>query len=83
MKTRKASLICLLVIAFIISGDAANPSEGDRPERVRAENWIKISEAAGVVVGNRSGDKIVGTLYVKRGDKWLEVSIENSPRIVE
>jgi hypothetical protein len=83
MKVYKAFLICSLTICLVMSADAANPAEADRPERVRAENWIKISETAGIVVGKRSADQVVGTIYVKQGDKWLEVSVENSPRAVE
>ena len=83
MKIKKACLICSLLIGLVASASAANPGEADRPERVRAENWIKISETAGIVIGKRSADQVVGTLYVKQADKWLEVSVENSPRAVE
>ena len=81
MKTYKACLICSLIIGFAIFVAGVNLSGEDRPEHVRAENWIKISDTAGIVVGSASGDKIVGTLYIKKGEKWLEVSIENSPRV--
>jgi hypothetical protein len=81
MKTYKACLISLLIIGFTIFVTGAGPSGQDRPEHVRAANWIKVSDTAGVVVGSSSGDKIVGALYVKQGEKWLEVSIENTSRI--
>jgi hypothetical protein len=67
MKTYKACLICSLIIGFAIFVAGANLSGEDRPEHVRAENWIKISDTAGIVVGSASGDKIVGTLYIKKG----------------
>jgi hypothetical protein len=63
MKMQKVCLICLLIIgpAKFVAG--ANPEEIDCPEHVRLSNWIKISETAGMVVNNRSGEKVVGTLY--------------------
>jgi hypothetical protein len=30
-----------------------------------------------------SSDKIAGVLYVKRDDKWIQVSIENPQGVVE
>jgi hypothetical protein len=30
-----------------------------------------------------SSDKIAGVLYVKRDDKWIQVSVENSQGVVE
>ena len=83
MKIYKAFIICSLIIGLAISAVALDPSEGDRPERVSAANWIKISDTAGIVVSNRSAEKVVGTLYVKHGEKWLEVVVENSSRVVE
>jgi hypothetical protein len=84
MKIYKACLIiCSLIIGLTLFVRAANPWEGDRPERVRAENWIRISDAAGIVVSHASSDKIAGALYVKRDDKWIQVSIENPQGIVE
>jgi hypothetical protein len=68
MKIHKASLICSLIIGLAISAAAIDPSEGDRPERVRASNWIRISDTAGIVVSNRSGEKVVGTLYIKHDE---------------
>jgi hypothetical protein len=79
MKIYKACIICSLIVGLALFVAGADPSEQDRPERVRAENWIKISDIAGIVVSSRSSDKIAGALYVKEGDKWLEVSIESSP----
>ena len=84
MKIYKACLICALVIGLALFVRAANPSwEGDRPERVRAENWIRISDAAGIVVNHMSSDKIASVLYVKRDDKWIQVSIEYPQGVVE
>jgi hypothetical protein len=83
MKIYKACLICALIIGLALLVGAANPWEGDRPERVLAENWIRISDAAGIVVNHMSSDKIAGVLYVKRHDKWIQVSIENPQGAVE
>jgi glyoxylase-like metal-dependent hydrolase (beta-lactamase superfamily II) len=83
MKIYKACLICSLIIGLALFVRAANPWEGDRPERVRAENWIRISDLAGIVVSHMSSDKIAGVLYVKRDDKWIQVSIENPQGVVE
>ena len=84
MKIYKACLICALVIGLALFVRAANPSwEGDRPERVLAENWIRISDAAGIVVNHMSSDKIASVLYVKRDDKWIQVSIEYPQGVVE
>jgi hypothetical protein len=83
MKIYKACLICALIIGLAVFVRAANLWEGDRPERVRAENWIRISDLAGIVVSHASSDKIAGVLYVKRDDKWIQVSVENSPAVVE
>jgi hypothetical protein len=30
-----------------------------------------------------ASDKIAGVLYVKRDDKWIQVSVENSQAVVE
>jgi hypothetical protein len=60
----------------------ATPTTQDRPAQVAETDWIKISETAGLAVTSTSGGKIIGKLYVQRGDKWFEVSVENSPRIV-
>jgi hypothetical protein len=76
MKIYKACLIYALVIGLASFVGAANPWEGDRPERVRPENWIRISDTAGIVVSHASSDKIAGVLYVKRDDKWIQVSVE-------
>jgi hypothetical protein len=84
MKIYKACLIvCSLIIGLALFVRAANTWEGDRPERVRAENWIRVSDLAGIVVSRASSDKIAGVLYVKRDDKWIQVSIENSQGVVE
>jgi hypothetical protein len=83
MKIYKACLICSLIIGLALFVRAANPWEGDRPERVRPENWIRISDIAGIVVSRASSDKIAGVLYVKRDDKWIQVSIENPQGVVE
>jgi hypothetical protein len=83
MRIYKACLIFSLIIGLAVLIGAANPWEGDRPERVRAENWIRISDAAGIVVSRMSSDKIAGVLYVKRDDKWTQVSIENPQGTVE
>jgi hypothetical protein len=69
MKIYKACLICSLIIGLALFVRAERPREGDRPERVRAENWIRISDLAGIVVSHMSSDKIAGVLYVKRDDK--------------
>ena len=83
MKIYKACLICALVIGLALFVGAAKSWEGDRPERVRAENWIRISDLAGIVVSHASSDKIAGVLYVKRDDKWIQASIENSQGVFE
>jgi hypothetical protein len=84
MKIYKACLICSLIIGLALFVRAANSWEGgERPERVRAENWIRISDLAGIVVNHMSSDKIAGVLYVKRDDKWIQVSIENPQGAVE
>jgi hypothetical protein len=83
MKIYKGCLICSLIIGLALFVRAANPLEGDRPERVRAENWIRISDTAGIVVSRAASDKIAGVLYVKRDDKWIQVSVENSQGVVE
>jgi hypothetical protein len=83
MKIYKACLIFSLIIGLALLVGAANPWEGDRPERVRAENWIRISDAAGIVVNHMSSDKVASVLYVKRDDKWIQVSIENPQGVVE
>jgi glyoxylase-like metal-dependent hydrolase (beta-lactamase superfamily II) len=62
---------------------AADPHEGDRPKGVYAENWVRISDIAGIIVSHMSSDKIAGVLYVKRADKWIQVSIENPQGAVE
>ncbi len=83
MKIYKACLICSLIIGLALFVRAANPHEGDRPKGVGAENWIRISDIAGIVVSQMSSDKIAGVLYVKRADKWIQVSIENPQGAVE
>jgi hypothetical protein len=83
MRIYKACLISSLTIGLALLLGAAHSWEGDRPERVRAENWIRMSDAAGIVVNHMSRDKITGVLYVKRDDKWVQVSIENSQGVVE
>lgn len=83
MKIYKACLICSLIIGLALLVGAAHSWEGDRPERVRAGNWIRMSDAAGIVISHASSDKISGVLYVKRDDKWIQVSIENSQGTVE
>ena len=84
MKIYKACLICSLIIglALFCSG-GRQPRDGDRPERVVAESWIRISDTAGIVVSRMSIDKIAGVLYVKRDNKWIQVSIENPQGAVE
>jgi hypothetical protein len=79
----QACLISSLTIGLALLLGAAHSWEGDRPERVRAENWIRMSDAAGIVVNHMSSDKITGVLYVKRDDKWVQVSIESSQGTVE
>jgi hypothetical protein len=83
MKTYKVILVCFLTLATAALTKAATPAGQDRPAQVAAADWIKISETAGVAVTGTSRDKIVGKLYVKRGNMWFEVSVENSPRVVE
>ena len=75
-------LIFSLIIGLALLVGAAN-WEGDRPERVRAENWIRMSDAAGIAINRMSSDKIAGVLYVKRDEKWIQVSIENPQGVVE
>ncbi len=82
-ENHKACLICSLIIGLALFVRAANPHEGDRPKGVGAENWIRISDIAGIVVSQMSSDKIAGVLYVKRADKWIQVSIENPQGAVE
>jgi glyoxylase-like metal-dependent hydrolase (beta-lactamase superfamily II) len=77
MKIYKACLICSLIIGLGLFVRAADPHEGDRPKGVYAENWVRISDIAGIIVSHMSSDKIAGVLYVKRADKWIQVSIEN------
>jgi len=83
MKIYKACLICSLIIGLALFVRAANPHEGDRPGGVYAENWIRISDIAGIVVNHMSSDKIAGVLYVKRAEKWIQLSIENPQGAVE
>jgi hypothetical protein len=83
MKIYKACLTCSVIIGLALFVAGAHSWEGDRPERVRAENWIRMSDAAGIVVSHASSDKIAGALYVKRDDKWIQVSIENPQGVVE
>jgi hypothetical protein len=83
MKIYKACLICSLIIGFALFVQAAHSWEGDRPERVRAGNWIRISDVAGIVVSHMSSEKVAGVLYVKRDDKWIQVSVENSQGVGE
>jgi hypothetical protein len=83
VKIYKACLICSLIIGLALFVRAANPHEGDRPKGVGAENWIRISDIAGIVVSQMSSDKIAGVLYVKQADKWIQVSIENPQGAVE
>jgi len=83
MKIYKACLICALVIGLAVFCSGRSLEQGDRPERVRAENWIRISDLGGIVISHASSDKIASVLYVKRDDKWIQVSVENSQGVVE
>lgn len=81
---RKLWLLALAVTAITPVVLGAISPELDRPAAVNTADWISISDNAGIaVVSASASDKIVGRLYLKRGERWLEVSVENSPRTLK
>jgi hypothetical protein len=82
MKTPKLVVTCIVLSAAALT-IAATPIKQDRPPEIEVGQWIKISDTAGLAVNSTSGNKVAGKLYVKRGDRWLEASVENSPRVVQ
>lgn len=83
MKSHKLILISVLLLGFSLLCHGGSLATEDRPTQLAPSDWIKISDAAGLAVTKTSGDKIIGKLYVKRGERWFEVSVENSPRVVQ
>ncbi len=82
MKT-KVYLLSLIIGAVALLVASAVSPDADRPSGIEATNWIKISDSLGIATNSSSTDKLIGKFYAKRGKQWVELSIENSPRVVE
>lgn len=79
LKSLKVWSILVVGIAVALFASGANSPAAPRPPGIEAAAWLPISESAGVAIArNESGGRVAGRLFAKKGDRWVEVFVENS-----
>lgn len=62
----------VMVVALLVGANGPG-----RPAAVAAENWVALSDNAGLVLTTRNADSVGAELWIKDHGTWVRGRVEN------